>query len=454
MRFLKKISYGRSVIGESFLLLRNFRTFHNTYKFLKKSQWWDKDKLKKYQFERLKKIIDNAYRHVPYYKDLFDKENIKPEEIKKFQYFEKIPFLTKKIIQENIEKLKADNIPSHKFVYCTTGGSTGEPLGFYLEKGSSFARQMAFSKIVMDRANCHFREKSVRILGHDTPMEYQLLRRKLVLSSFDFTEKNMSLFYEKIKQLKPRQIWSYPSAIVILANYINRKKLDVFPSLKAIFCLGEKLYDWQRDLLEKTFLCRIIGYYGNLEHTAFAATCEHSNYYHLFPEYSYVELIGENGETVKRDGEIGEIIATSFNNEIFPFIRYKTGDLGVFSSKECSCKRKHILLKNIEGRVQELAVTKDNQIVPITGTYGFAAYVSSHVKEIQLYQNKPGIININVVGDDSYTKHDSDKIINMFKERLRDQFEFNINLVDKIPRTESGKFRFFVQKMPVAFCRF
>ena len=41
------------------------------YNFLLKSQWWDKEKLEKYQNNKLKILIHHSYENVDYYKRLF-----------------------------------------------------------------------------------------------------------------------------------------------------------------------------------------------------------------------------------------------------------------------------------------------------------------------------------------------------------------------------------------------
>ena len=91
------------------------RVFRKTYKFLKKSQWWSSEQLKEYQLQQLNKLLIQAYEHVPYYKKLFDRLNLKPENIRSIQDLQKLPFLTKDIIKENMEEHCFIN---KKMMYC------------------------------------------------------------------------------------------------------------------------------------------------------------------------------------------------------------------------------------------------------------------------------------------------------------------------------------------------
>jgi len=42
-----------------------------TYQFLIQSQWWEAEKIRELQNEKLRKIISHAYLNVPYYRSVF-----------------------------------------------------------------------------------------------------------------------------------------------------------------------------------------------------------------------------------------------------------------------------------------------------------------------------------------------------------------------------------------------
>lgn len=50
--------------------MRKGPEFLNTFNFLKKSEYWNKEKLEKYQLRELQKLVWHAYKNVPYYTDL------------------------------------------------------------------------------------------------------------------------------------------------------------------------------------------------------------------------------------------------------------------------------------------------------------------------------------------------------------------------------------------------
>ena len=401
---------------------------------------------------QLKKLLKHVYTNVPYYTKMFNRLKLKPNNIKSLQDLQLLPFLTKENIRNNINNIKAKNYPEYKFEKLYTGSTTGKPLQFYVEKGEWEAQILAYGSIQMNWAGRSFFNKCIQISGFiEKPYQYKIFGRALVLSSFHMNDKYLPLFIKKIKKFKPKYILSYPSAITNLAIYIKRNNLNGFPSVKSILCHAETLYEWQKNLLEETFQCYVHNQYGQTEPTVFGGTCEHSNYIHMFPEYGITELIGKNGKPVKKEGGIGEIVGTGFHTYIFPFIRYRTGDLGIYTTKKCPCERNYPLIERIEGRTQEFIVSKSKKLIPLTGVYGLVAKCSQNVNDIQLFQDTEGEILINIEKRKGYTAEDTNIIQKNFQKRFGDDFNIKINSVDKIPLTKSGKYQFLNQQLDVEF---
>jgi len=255
-----------------------------------------------------------------------------------------------------------------------------------------------------------------------------------------------------IRKFNPDFIWNYPSAITILAKFMKENNIKPFASVRALLCGSENLYPWQRKLLEEVFQCRVYSWYGHTEQAVLAGECERSNYYHVFPEYGLTELINGNGKTVSNDGEMGEVVATGFNNFVFPFIRYRTDDLAVFSNSKCDCGRNYSLVKQIEGRLQDLVVTKDKRYITLTALI-FAQHFESfsRIKEMQIVQEKEGEIKIRVVKSSQYSDKDENEIMSKMNMAVGDGLNIRFEYVGYIPRTKSGKYRFLIQKLPINF---
>jgi len=173
--------------------------------------------------------------------------------------------------------------------------------------------------------------------------------------------------------------------------------------------------------------------------------------FHMFPQFGIVELLGKDGTPVTKEDEIGEIVGTSLHNFIFPFIRYKTGDLGVYTTQHCPCGRQYPLIKRIQGRTQEFVLSKTNQPFALTGIYDLVAKSTPHIQDCQFYQDTPGTLLLNIIPTPQYTEQDTQKIQQNFKKIMGDRLNLTIHHVDHIPLTSSGKYQFLIQKIPLEF---
>jgi phenylacetate-CoA ligase len=453
MKSLRHVFGANSYIGMAQRLVFNYKIFKETYEFLNKSQWWHQNQLEEYQLEQLEKLLIHAYENVPYYRKIFNKKELKPKQIKNIRDLQNLPYLTKQIAKANINYLKAKNFPEYKFEFVSTGGSTGTPFGFYTEYGTTVAIRFAYYKILLKRGNCNIRDKMINLGRNEKPWSYHLFNRVLDISCFFMTDNYIKLYLDMIRRFKPKYIFSYPTPIAMIAKYIDRNRIEISISIKAIFCSGETLHDWQRELIEKTFRCKVFNVYGHMECAVSSCSCETSKYLHIFPEYGIVELIDRNGNPVTKEGEMGEIVATGFTNYIFPFIRYKTGDIGVYTSKKCSCGRNYPLLKRIEGRIQYLIIAKDGTLIPHPGSI-FVTRDKEWMKfkQIQFLQEKPGELIIKVLKESGYSNKEVEQfVLKVFNKIFNNQFKLQVVFVDHIPLTKSGKYQYLIQKLPINF---
>jgi phenylacetate-CoA ligase len=449
-----KINFNDSITGKALTMLLSYKSFRDTYNFLKKSQYWSKSQLEEYQLQKLNELLIHSYENVPYYTRIFDERGITPSDIQDFRDLEMLPFLTKEIVRENLQDLKARNYPESKFEYVTTGGTCGEPLGFYYEKGTSRAIEWAFIKTLWDRVGYRFRDKCVILKGNVVKTaekgkfwEKSLFGRALILSSYHMSERTVPKYIEKIRKFEPRFIQAYPSTISIIASYMKKNNLEPFQGLDAVLCGSENVYTEQRKLLEDVLQCKIYTWYGHSERVILAGECEKNSLYHVFPEYGIFELSNEDGKKIKKSGLEGLIVGTGLTNFAMPLIRYKTDDLAVCSNEKCCCLRNYPLITNVKGRwVQEFIIGKYNRLIPITAI-NMHSDIFDNVEKFQFFQKKKGEVIFNIVKKKSYTNKDEDTIKKELLKKLGNDMKLEIHTLNEISRTSRGKYQFLIQKI-------
>ncbi|MGZ4848638.1 MAG: phenylacetate--CoA ligase family protein [Halobacteriota archaeon] len=441
-------------------ILSRYRTLSSTSKFLQKSQWWSAAEIETFQLRQLKQLLTHAYNNVPYYRSVFSEQGLQPNDIRDLTDLERLPILTKETARDNLHALKARNFSAQDLEYVGTSATTGMTLRFYYERGTSRARELAFVRSAWGRVGYRFIDKCATLRGdvissHGTSKldEKKLLGRLLVLSSVSMTAESLPRYIQLIRKFKPRYIWGYPSSISILAQFMLDNNVEHFLTVRAILCGSENLFEWQRRLLEEVFQCRVFSWYGQSELAAFASECEVSHLYHVFPEYGVFELVDKTDRPITQAGEVGEIVATGFNNAAVPFIRYRTGDLAQYADATCECGRHHALLRRIEGRANEFVVDRTGREVPLNAIWtNDRVFFSSDfdgVRQFQFFQDKPGEVILNIVPGKDYGKGDSAQMFAALVERLGSEMDLEVRLVNHIPRSEAGKHRWLIQKLTV-----
>jgi phenylacetate-CoA ligase len=134
---------------------------------------------------------------------------------------------------------------------------------------------------------------------------------------------------------------------------------------------------------------------------------------------------------------VANIVATGLLNADMPLIRYEVGDRGQQeNSSQCQCGRVLPVLDKVEGRANDLIVTKDGRKIfwlnPIF--YGMP------IIEAQIVQKSVEQILIQIVPTSTYTDADGNMIVTRLLERVG-EMNIELELVKQIPRSANGKLR-------------
>ena len=417
---------------------------------LESSQWLSRGGLDQLQQQRLKALIRHAYQNVPYYRKVFDKLNLNPDDIKTREDLQKLPILTREIVRQNASELMAQNYPRDKMRLLSTGGTTGEPLRFYIPRDHGWS-EAAFWR-ALGWYGCEIGDKWALIWSHRYQQTVagnmqdrisQTLRRFIFLSAFELTEEQIGLFLHKMAEFQPKYLIAYPSAAHILAGYIRQHRTETL-SLTTVITTAEKLYDYQREVIREAFGCDVFEYYGGGECNSIAYECPQHHGLHVTMENVIVEVVSD-GKPVSPGGE-GSILVTDLHNYAMPFIRYANGDLGVVSDRICPCGRALLLLQSVEGRITDVIVTKSGFVSsPIVTT----VFKNLPVRQYQVVQESREKVVIKIVKGDGYSSRDTDYILGTLQRYLGKDMELDIEFVNSISPTKAGKRRVVISTLPV-----
>jgi len=423
---------------------------------LKESQWWPQDKILELQNQRLQQLLNHAYTNVPYYRQIFQDRNLKPDDIACRRDLAKLPILTKQIIRENYQSLISKNNPYKKLQTKHTTGSTGEPFSFIVEKNKRATWAYASSQRAYQWSGYQIGDKCV-FIGQK---EYLSTREKVRETIKNFFKRvkiysvqaistgNIETILKEIEQFHPEYFWGYPSAIYMLARFLEKKQQSL--KLKAIISIAEKVEDYQRNLFKKVFMCETFSLYSANEAPNIAAECSIHNGYHIAAENIVIEIVDNQNMPVPADHE-GRILVTNLNDYFMPFIRYDIGDVGAVTDRICPCGRGLPVLIKLEGRVSDTILTRDGRSIPGMALQQRFLALLDGVVQWQIIQESFEKVLLKLVLDNNYPELFKDKltseILANYKPVFGDDIAMTVQFVDDIPRTKTGKRRVIISKV-------
>lgn len=453
-----------SAIDRKILLPIGEKIFHRNlteeYNKSLKREWLSKEELYDYQSKRLQQLVCHCYAHVPYYRNLLDSLSMRPEDIQSREDLIRIPILTKEQIREHYAELISTDYNERRYIHGSTGGSTGTPMQF-LEDFNTWNRLRATNFRMWHSAGYEIGDRMFT-LGGNSLVKPQNGKRRITVKDIydvvimrnmkrnctDITTEALSVHYKKMISYKPKAIRGYASSLFFLAKYIEQNELPI-PEVVAIFTTGEKLHPAYRLTIQRVFKAAIFDGYGASDGGIGAYECPLHEGLHITEENCIVEIVDDQGRLLS-DGATGHVITTDLNNYVFPFLRYKVGDLAYIKPGLCSCGRQTRLLGEVVGREGKAIYNKqgrpfssiviDNMMFPNLDYHKTEHQrIYEKMSRFQVRQDRLGDLTIYIVPTKSSENiHVFDYVIENFKTYFPDS-KVELKFVDTIPSLPSGK---------------
>jgi phenylacetate-CoA ligase len=413
----------------------------------------DESAKQKVRTEMLLTILRRAYLEVPYYRELFDKKDLKFSDPESLKFFTKIPILTKKLIRENFGKIKNIHISEFQWHNSNTGGSTGSPLIFIIDKefdDIKYALRNYQIKINGKKDDdtviklwgfYHYDDRPIGVLKHSVA---NWLQNRVDLNSLYLSEEIMASLVRRIKSKESVFIEAYAQSAYQLAKYINRNSIEI-SNVSAVIPSASTLFDFMREEIEKAFKCNVYNRYGAMEASVIAFERNHQDGLSVSTSQYIVEVVNEEGQHCM-PGEEGDVILTNFSNFAFPFIRYQIGDRAIVKEVEQVPVKSCLSFENITGRISGVFLKADGSLI---NSYYFwdkieSSAVSGWIDKMQVVQADFKKIQINIVKFDHrpVPEEEIHQMRKSIKKMMGDDCQIDFNFVDQIDTTKSGKYEY------------
>jgi phenylacetate-CoA ligase len=420
---------------------------------LERSQWFSAEALQSLQAKQLRDFLVDVGTRVPYYRDLFARLGFDPAAVASVADLAALPLLTKSEIRAHTQDMKATGHGS--LSRYNTGGSSGEPLVFFIGKARK-SHDVAAKWRATRWWDVDIGDTEAVIWG--SPIEHgaqdrmrlwrDRLFRSTLLPAFEMSESRVDGFIAWIRQHRPTMLFGYPSALSFIARQAARKgvRLDDL-GIRVAFVTSERLYDDQRQAIARIFGCRVANGYGGRDAGFIAHECPGGGL-HISAEDIVVEIIDPEGRPLPA-GQAGEIVVTHLATGDFPFVRYRTGDVAALDDRPCSCGRGLPMLRDLQGRTTDFVVAADG-----TTMHGLALiYIVRDrpgIRGFRIVQETLQLTRVELVVAEDFDRAQVPEIVAAFRQRLGAAVEIRVEFVEAIAPERSGKYRYVVSRVAAA----
>jgi len=418
------------------------------YRELISSQWMAPDELRAMQLHKLRQLLIHAEMNTRYYRQLFGELDLDVRRGNSRTILAALPLLDKALIRRERDRMIWKDTPGG-LIRSETGGSTGEPLIYYLDR-----RRQAFDQSARWRMYNWFEvnlgERELYLWGSPIELErtdrIKQFRDKLfnhrLLNAFEMSPERMDGYLDEFDRFKPALLFGYPSSLSLWVQHANyrKRKLNT-ASLKAVFVTGETCHPHQRKKIQDYFGVPVVNGYGSREGGFIAHECPEGSM-HVVAENAYLEIMDRKGNPVE-DGQSGEIILTHLDAYAMPMIRYRTGDVGKLKTGRCACGRGLPRLDVIEGRITDFIHLPDGTIKHALSII-YPLREMAGIRQFRVIQQKDFSVAVEVVADNRGERITRDAIAQRVRPVLGPTISLTVHMVDRMLTSESGKHHYVV----------
>ncbi|HEX3038908.1 MAG TPA: AMP-binding protein [Caproiciproducens sp.] len=326
----------------------------------------DRRMLEQYQLEKIRETLEYVKENSRSYRVYF--KSIRPDAIRSFEDFSKVPFTNPNDIRQDSEGFLC--VPQReikRIVTLRSSGTSGEEKRVFFTEEDLELTVDFFQhgmKCLTDRTD----RVLVLLPGNSYGSIGDLLKKGLARSDTAcFVAGIMGEPGEAARQIIEHNITCIVG-IPMQVLYLSRVQRAVFKSRISKVLLST---DYVPEVLIRELAeqcgCRVFTHYGMTEMGyGGGVECEALNGYHMREADLYFEIIDPDTGANVEDGQQGEVVFTTLTRRAMPLIRYRTGDIASFSSNPCACGTLLKTMNRVRGRLENKVDIVENQPVALS----------------------------------------------------------------------------------------
>jgi len=409
---------------------------------------WTDEQKREWTLQRLRAVVRDAALNTAYYADLFAKTAFDPHKDFDFDDFARIPALERQNVLEGSEELISTAIPRGALRADASGGSTGEPAKIWVGPKEDIwhetAREFFMTKIGLPPGS-----RTAYLWGHHLdPVGRDSIRDRLAafvgnyrwFDCFRLSPEIMAEYHREMERYQPDCIVAYASAVGAYAQFLHENNLKPTYPRNAIVTGAEKLYDAQREIVEKVFRKPVYERYGSRDAGMMGFQLEIPQSKSFIIDWPNLMVEPETA------GNPAEIMVTKLHADGMPMIRYRIGDIGEFP---IGSRPGHPVFKllSVVGRATEKIWLPTGAF--IHGIQFPHLFKDFPVREFMVIQDEDYSVEVRIVPDSGFSEQTKTVIVSTISKNLPG-ISMKVSLADSIPRTKANKWRPVISRVQPA----
>ncbi len=357
--------------------------------------WTSPKVLETLQRHRLRRIVNHAWAHVPFYRTSMEQAGIKPGDIRSCEDLRLLPLVSNEDIRKNPSLLNSDTTNYENDLLLRAGNYKN----IYWSRRAAlqwFNRLTRFRTVINEALN----QPSGYIeayLHPETSCNQKMnayWRRHLAFTGRAGGRHRLDISdpYEetcrKLNELRPDIVYCYGSQTEQFLKYVFTQGLE-FHAPRIWVYGSDYMSPETKSFIEDTFGCLVFSVYSMNEMGAFGFQCERREGFHLNIDACCTRIVDQQGRTVP-DGETGEVVISNLVNRSTVILNYRTGDRARFNTEQCSCGRTLPLLKELYGRVCDTLYCANGRNISFGVLDSMLGSWMDLVSVYQIVQDRPG----------------------------------------------------------------
>jgi len=338
-----------------------------------------REKIRKLQLEKFKRIFSWAYEHSRFHRALYEKAGVKPEDIRSLEDVRRLPTVEKSMMRGIQRKdpfpygdalcVPLDEVSEFR----QTSGTTGQPV-YQPDTWQDWEWWAECGSYILWAQGYRPRDRVFLPFGYNVFVAFwaghyaaEKIGAEVVPGGVLDTQARIL----KIQELRCTAMMATPTYVLGMAE-TARSRMGIDPrslSIRKITCAGEPGANIPatKKRMEDAWGAKVYDHAGATEIGAWGFECEaQPGGLHVNEPFFLVEIQDmKTGEYIEEPGRRGKMIITAFDRIAQPCVRFDSKDVIEWAPNPCPCGRTSPLIKGgVVGRADDITKVKGVLLAP------------------------------------------------------------------------------------------